>query len=173
MSDPRKNLPSASSFPRYALCPGSFQMERQAPPEPESEDAASGTRIHQRLAGDCGGTLSAEEVDLVTTSFDLALRTMDEVLGGEPESVQREQRLWLHDQETLLPVCSGQFDLFARRGKKVLILDYKTGRNPVIAEQSWQLRCLVALAVENGLVDRKSTRLNSSHRLTSRMPSSA
>lgn len=152
MSDPRKNLPSASSFPRYALCPGSFLLERQAPPEPESEDAASGTRIHVRLAGDCSATLSPEEEDLVTACFDLALRTAEEVLGGEPELFLREQRLWLHDLETLSPMCSGQFDVFARRGKKVLIIDYKTGRNPVIAEESWQLRALVALAVENAMV---------------------
>jgi uncharacterized membrane protein YfcA len=37
----------------------------------------------------------------------------------------------------------------------------------------WPLARLIALGSLPGLLDRKSTRLNSSHRLTSRMPSSA
>jgi hypothetical protein len=127
-------------------------MEQKAPPEPETEDAQSGTRIHQFIAGDLDWSISPDEEDMALQCVQLAKRTRLEVLGGEPQWTLTEQRLWLHDQDSLTPLCSGQLDFYAKCAKKVLIVDYKTGRTPIIAEESWQLRCLAALAVENCLV---------------------
>ena len=151
MTDPRKGLPSASAFPRYALCPGSFMLER-GQPEEQSEDAAFGSRVHEALAGKLQFVdLSVEELEMFHTCANLARDTVLQVLSGDPEKTLREVRLWLPDDD-LAPLCSGQFDLYARRQNKVLILDYKTGRDEVIAEESWQLRTLAALATENCMV---------------------
>ena len=46
-------------------------------------------------------------------------------------------------------------------------------KNPPAMQESWVQSLGQEDPLEKGMADRKSTRLNSSHRLTSRMPSSA
>lgn len=151
MTDPRKGLPSASSFPRYALCPGSFLLEQQAPPEEPSEDAISGTRIHQALAGMAPNDLTPEEADQVEICRELTSDAFDSVLGGHPDKIMREERLWSHGED-FEPLYSGQCDVLAWRDDKAILIDYKTGRDPVQPEESWQLRALIALAYENNIL---------------------
>ena len=56
----------------------------------------------------------------------------------------------------------------AREGKKVLLVDADPqGRLTIVASLLWLVVCTACR------LDRKSTRLNSSHGTTSRMPSSA
>jgi CRISPR/Cas system-associated exonuclease Cas4 (RecB family) len=168
MTDPRKHLPSASGFPRYALCPGSFLAEQAVDwKEDPDPDAESGTRIHAALACD-PVILGADEIPLILSAEELEtgiqcrslgdrviLETLGPALGAAivTDNDVREQRLWCPDPDTLAPLFSGQFDLLVRGNGAVVVLDYKTGRHEIEAESSWQLRALAALVVENGLVD--------------------
>jgi CRISPR/Cas system-associated exonuclease Cas4 (RecB family) len=157
MSDPRRQLPSASGFPRYALCPGSFLAEQLVDWKEEPDpDAESGTRIHAALACETVNLprdLTAEERETEALCRRLASELGNGILNGVDGVCSREQRLWCPDPETLAPLFSGQFDLLVRGNGAVIVLDFKTGRNQVQAETSWQLRALAALVVENGLVD--------------------
>jgi hypothetical protein len=157
MNDPRKHLPSASGFPRYALCPGSFLAEQAVDWKEEPDpDAESGTRIHAALACETVNLprdLTAEERETEALCRRLASDIGDGILNGVDGVCSREQRLWCPDPDTLAPLFSGQFDLLLRGNGAVVVIDFKTGRNQVDAETSWQLRALAALVVENGLVD--------------------
>jgi CRISPR/Cas system-associated exonuclease Cas4 (RecB family) len=157
MTDPRRNLPSASSFGRYAACPGAFALERQAreagqlanEPTPEGD---SGSRIHRALAGE-KVQLTAEESEILDKCWWLESVVLKDEFGDLlPPAIERERRIWCHDPRDLRPLFSGQFDLVARRDNKIFIVDYKTGWGDVTqAERNWQLRALVALlACEEG-----------------------
>lgn len=141
MSDERRNRPSASGMERLALCPGSWNLESTLPPEPESEDAASGTRIHAALAGE-NVTLSHEERD----TLEIIKRLEEEAIqiafeGQAPRSLFREERMWFGDK------FSGKPDVYATLHAHKLILDAKTGRNETpIAANNIQLRALAVLA---------------------------
>ena len=63
----------------------------------------------------------------------------------------------------------GKLELAAKQFKKGLVIDEQLGRKPRIAAYYRELGYIL---LEQGL-DRKSTRLNSSHTDISRMPSSA
>ena len=154
MTDPRKGLPSASGFPRYALCPGSFLAEQSVDwKEDDDPDAVSGDRIHAALAGiPIAEPLTADESETADLCYHLARRVAEQVFGSCPDTGRWEERLWYPDPNTLEPLFSGQFDLLFRARRRVLVIDYKTGRNEVDAESSWQLRALAALVVENELV---------------------
>lgn len=146
MSDERLGLPSASASGRYALCPGSWRMEQQAPEEPASEDANIGTRVHAVLARECVPDLTdeeqsiveqirAHETNLLAATFKQDLQVAD----------FREQRLWWFDSSGNKR-WSGKPDVVYSQGDVALIIDYKTGRNAVkSAAENQQLRCLVAL----------------------------
>lgn len=146
MSDPRKGKPSASGIERLAACPGSWNLESKLPPEPESEDASSGTRIHAALAGD-GGTwkLTESECDTFLACKRLEVETRVTIFGNSAsEAVHREHRLWLGD------AFSGQYDFLAVSGTKALLLDYKTGRGEVAsADGNLQLRSLAVLVAQH------------------------
>ena len=51
MTDERRGLPSASSFDRLAVCPGSFSAEKNMPDE-SSEMSKAGDLGHSCLAGE-------------------------------------------------------------------------------------------------------------------------
>jgi CRISPR/Cas system-associated exonuclease Cas4 (RecB family) len=161
MTDPRRKLPSASSFARYAACPGAFALEAQAREtgelaNEETPEALSGSRIHQAMAGE-KVQLSGEESDIVAKCWQLEAAVLADEFGEEIKwcAMERERRIWCHDPRDLRPLFSGQFDLVARRDDKILIVDYKTGWGDVTApERNWQLRALVALvAGEEGSLE--------------------
>ena len=144
MSDERHGCPSASSLPRLAKCPGSWRLSRITPPEESSEEAASGTRIHDALAGANVTLTSDEEVILGT------LRTLEESLLGEwlgedpPGRVIRETRFWRKVGETAL--WSAKPDLVVLRGDAALVVEYKTGPLAVEdASANLQLRAQAAV----------------------------
>jgi hypothetical protein len=62
-------------------------------------------------------------------------------------------RFWCHDPDDLRPLFSGQCDLVAGNGMRILVVDYKTGWGDLTpAARNWQLRALVALVgCEHGL----------------------
>jgi CRISPR/Cas system-associated exonuclease Cas4 (RecB family) len=158
MSDPRKNLPSASSLERLVLCPGSWNLERNLPAE-ESEYAASGTAIH--------AALEQPESKVLRDALDKSQRVIYELCLGQEQTIlrdipgfqhipaQTEQRLWLCGEE-FEPIFSGQFDrlYYDKENRRALIIDFKTGFKLVEpAEANWQMLAYAALIAENYAVD--------------------
>jgi hypothetical protein len=143
--DPRLNLPSASKFYIISNCPGQQILENSIPAEElrrikESGDkdgmANRGVRIHR--ARETGNTLEldAEEVDLYEAGLKCEAALVD--LWKEQQIIPafvegpREERLWLHDERTLAPLCSGQMDVHylspaQANPTKACVLDWKTG----------------------------------------------
>lgn len=157
MSDPRENLPSASSVERYSLCPGSWNLCRSLPKEDETrrdpnDDAASGTRIHAELAGQIGVSLTEDERATADKCISLwwELLTKHEF---KPSMTTTERRLWLHD-DALNKILSGQPDIVVANGRRAVIVDWKTGRNESTeAAGNQQLRTLAVLVAEHYDVD--------------------
>lgn len=152
VSDERQGLPSASGLERMLLCPGSWNLERQLPPEPETEEAASGTRIHSALAGEPRALekLSSDEFD--TYEMCLVQRdTLYEACLPEPDEavVYAEIREWLHRPGRTEPLMSGKADVLALNSYHGLVLDYKTGRNEATeSPRNIQLRALALIMAE-------------------------
>ncbi len=148
MSDERKGVPSASGVERIHLCPGSWHLERGLPDGERSEDADSGTRVHDVWAGLTGvDTLSLEERETLDALQWLELQAIRTVFGGLDETAQvhREKRLWLYDANGV-PMFSGKLDLYVIQGDHALILDGKTGRNETErASGNMQLRSQAVL----------------------------
>lgn len=142
VNDERGGLPSASGLERIALCPGSWQLERQCPREESSEAADSGSRIHAFLAH--------EAVDLSQDELDVAIKCMrqaNDLIGAGEEL--REQRLWYSDKFGRR-LFSGQADVLVISGNTALVIDYKTGRGEVSASAAnFQLRGLAVLVKHN------------------------
>lgn len=144
-SDERAGLPSASNFERLAACPGSWWWAKQAPEAEETEDAATGTRIHAYLAGEITADKLTEEEIHTATACDSAAWEFLRSRGLTPEDpIHKERRFWFEDLSASR-IFSGKADLFARKGAMAAIIDYKTGRGDVApAPENLQLRALVA-----------------------------
>ena len=131
--DERGGKPSASGLSRLALCPGSFQMESKAPPQPSSPIAERGTRIHAYMEGD-EVALSDEEQAVADE-----LKEFDSILLHDCDPIIREERMWYvwEDGEKLF---SGKLDvggIDTVTGESVVI-NYKTGMGQESAECNWQ-----------------------------------
>ena len=148
MDDERKGFPSASSWRRRELCAGSWQLEGEAErigqsAHLESEDAASGTRIHAALAGE-KVELSESEATTVRFLKERADWQVERIFEGKEYQTLREKRLWLHLDGK--PALSGQFDVIYYNDETALIQDYKTGFTPPEGEeQNAQMRVLAVL----------------------------
>lgn len=162
-TDPRQGLPSASGLYRFRNCPGSYRMEREAiarnmaPPD-DSEDAASGTRIHRWLETEAEADWQA----LSYTEQQTAARCQSQARWLLADFAKRHGTIDWELKEiryavtafgvagqmtALFPwIGSGQADRITSCGDHILILDYKTGRGDVTpAEANDQLRGLAAL----------------------------
>jgi len=152
MSDERKNLPSASSMERYALCPGSWRAE-QGQPDETTEDAEMGNRIHAALAGETvTPPLTDDEERVREACIIQGEALMDEVVGDSKAT--REQRIWSLDER-----WSGKPDVVAlsqvNLDRHALVIDYKTGRGDVTdATGNMQLRALAVLVADQCWADR-------------------
>lgn len=150
------NLPSASAYAITEACPGSENLIRnsglESVIEVPDEQAERGTRIHKAWETGDTSDLSQDEQEDYTTSIKL----VQDVLGDWKFSVDarglditeiREERLWLHDQFTMEPLLSGQFDKLYITGRYGLVLDLKSGwcRNLTRADTNRQLRVLAVL----------------------------
>src|SRR5262245_60650587 len=146
--DDRRNLPSASSWRRYELCAGSYQLEGEArrlgqEAHKRSPEADKGDRIHARLAGE---QITLDEAEETTATF-LRERAEEQVIrifGTKDVPCITERRLWLdYDGRKAL---SGRFDVCYFTERLALVQDYKTGfRPPDPAEQNAQLKVLAVL----------------------------
>lgn len=154
----RQNLPSASGIERLFLCPGSFALEQTAPPELETEDAASGTRIHAALATFANKSRDPEDgslTDAETATFNMCAAAFDKILepwinlDGPRPTQSTEQREWLLDAD-FKKVLSGQYDVLIIDGTRALCVDYKTGHgDQTESVENLQLRALAVLVAEN------------------------
>lgn len=159
--DPRQGLPSASTFGRLALCPGSFMME-QACPDETSEAASEGTLLHaymeQLLTGEPweGTPLTAEQQELC----ERALRLLDGVKemierdnpGAAFHLVSTEERVFYRNLFGTA-YYSGQWDALFQidcpNDDFLLVVDWKFGRVEVdSAEANRQLEALVPLVAQ-------------------------
>ena len=145
MTDERAGLPSASGMERLKLCPGSWALEQQCPEPPETEEATSGTRIHDAWAGKLTeAELTADEVE-----------TLDAIKRLEQEALKAwnpptEYSLVFNDDHRFwyFKEVSGKPDkvYMTECNRHDLILDAKTGRSETaIAADNVQMRCLAFL----------------------------
>lgn len=150
----RAGLPSASSFRRYELCNGSYQLECEArelgqEAHKESEAAERGTRIHAYLAGvldEDGKEIVLTESEQLSADFlqERAQEQAQRIFGDAQTRALAEKRLWLtlHGNRVL----SGQFDRVIYTDSTALVQDFKTGfSEPDPAEQNAQLKVLAVL----------------------------
>lgn len=159
--DPRQGLPSASTFGRLALCPGSFTLEQTCPDE-SSSAASEGTLLHaymeQLLTGEPweGTQLTAEQVELC----ERALRLLDGVKemierdnpGAVFHLISTEERVFYRNLFGTA-YYSGQWDaLFEVNcpdSSFMMVADWKFGRVKVdSAEANRQLEALVPLVAQ-------------------------
>lgn len=150
IEDERRGVPSASGLERVALCPGSWALEQQCPPDEDSPYAAEGSMLHAVLAGEISDDgLTSDQQWIVSECQDTEARIVAN-LDMESASVEREQRLWYPD-----PAFSGKPDAIYIQGTKLLAVDYKTGRGAVpSAESNWQMRALAVLTAHHyGVTD--------------------
>jgi hypothetical protein len=148
MSDERRNLPSASSVHRYALCPGSFLLEQQFGEDKGGQDAVIGNRIHAVLAGETQ-ELTDDEERTAERCRELEGQVLGAVFDGMVPNEIREERLWAYDDD-LNRSWSGKPDVIYHAGNRALVIDYKTGRGDVEhATGNLQLRALAVLTHEH------------------------
>lgn len=164
MTDPRLGLPSASQIYILDNCEGQKQLEHSIPEEElkpvrEAEQldglADRGTRIHK--ARETGQTLDLDAEELVLYQDGIKCeeahfeRWADLFQLSEGFEGPREERLWLHDQRTMAPLCSGQLDVHYLNKEQepthALICDWKTAfcNNLVKAPGNAQLRLQAVL----------------------------
>lgn len=146
--DPREGRPSASSIPRTKGCPGWLRLQKSLRPEKEeeTEDAASGTRIHAALASGNPDGLDADEQEIFERCQRTADAISDDWSARKKCQVFREQRLWFTDN-----AFSGQADVIYKQFSRALVLDFKSVRwgKHTDSDENLQLRSLAILAWRN------------------------
>ncbi|HET9376392.1 MAG TPA: DUF2800 domain-containing protein [Chthoniobacterales bacterium] len=153
----RLDLPSASEAYARRRCLGRTALIRQLrnagklQPPPESDDAKSGTQVHQAWASGNDNGLSSSQRNTLDSLIRIEKLVVANWAGGEPYSLlSREDRLWLH--KGLEPIHSGRYDVayVSLNRKRMLIIDGKTLYGQVeAADTNDQLRELVALCRHN------------------------
>jgi hypothetical protein len=148
--DEREHLPSASSWRRYELCAGSWQLEQKArelgqAAFRESPESLRGDRIHLKLADE---KVELTEAEAETATF-LAERAQGEVdrLFGDATNLEvvKECRLWFTIGTHKL--ASGRIDRLTFNERLALIQDFKTGwAEPDPAELNSQLKVLAVIS---------------------------
>ena len=112
LTDPRRDLTSASSAEADTLCPGRFMAQRGLPDEP-NEYAEIGTRVHFAMAGE-PVALSDDEAEIVERAREIETRVFEAwFLGPIPPDFKavRERRIWTTGS-TMRRLHSGQLDAY-------------------------------------------------------------
>ena len=129
----RGKYPSGSAAKRLEACPGSHLLELScADPDAQNAEGEEGTMLHAVMAGKFSEVgLSSIHKYLINTARRLVDQTISES-GIEPAHKIIEDRLWLHDVETLEPLISGQMDLvvcdsLTSPDAQAILIDYKFG----------------------------------------------
>jgi len=130
MSNPRKGLPSASSFERLVKCLASRRAADAASyiPDEDSEEAREGTMLHEIVNRDDSRrqTLEGEQLWAVKTCEKLLASAVEQA-EFQGAVVMEERRLWAHDDD-FEPIFSGQMDWLHIDGQRGLFIDLKFGR---------------------------------------------
>ena len=158
--DERKQWTSASAAEYDQLCPGRHQACLGLPEPQQSEDAASGQRIHAALAGQVVDTLTPEDQESCDACKNLAEGVVLQWSGMREYVREVETRLWYrftHDGQVYQH--SGKPDLICINEElsnpEALVVDYKTGRGEVReSPRNMQLRDLAVLVRHNYGVNR-------------------
>jgi hypothetical protein len=137
------------------LCRGRFQLCRDLPDEPPSEDAISGTRIHKWLA--LRGTTDVPDLDLDELETAERCLTLEQKFlawwnpEGAPREILREKALTLYiHKDTSTVETTGTPDECWIIGQRGAILDRKTGRMAVEwTPKNLQFRRYVVLLAAN------------------------
>ena len=134
--------PSCSSFEKYEMCPGSYNLCLGVAEGPSGPAAQLGTDVHATLAGEAFH-LTPEGEAIHNECADAYQKLARKIMPDGPMLTYLEKRLWYNRE------WSGQadrIDLF-ESGQSALVVDYKTGRGRVPrAEENLQLRGLAVLA---------------------------
>jgi len=143
-NDERNGRPSASSGEANEACPPRERMSRGMP-NTTNKVAQAGDRIHERLAGNKNIKLSSDEEYMASLCERDRAALYSLVFSGSEDGATLvesiEERRWYARNR-----FSGKADVVAWKGRKALILDYKTGRVPVShAKDNGQLRWLAVL----------------------------
>ena len=152
--DERLGLPSASSWRRYELCAGSWQLEAEArqlgqAAHETSPAAERGALIHAWLAGtldEDGNEIKLDDSEQQTADFlqERATEQVHRIFGDEPTLELAEKRLWLTVNGR--KAASGRFDRVIYTPTVALVQDFKTGwSEPDPAEQNSQMKLLAVL----------------------------
>lgn len=144
MTDERQGWTSASNAESDLLCPGRHLAQKGLPEFPESEDAASGTRIHAWLAEIKKVELSPEELQIAESCKAIKNEILVEWMKPESSAYGHvEERLWAEFGNLR---HSGQADFVSIQGNRALCIDFKSGRNEVSEPNTnQQLRDLAVL----------------------------
>ena len=148
LPDERGGLPSASGAEKLYRCPGSWQLEQQAPAEEPSDEALQGTEIHEALE-----TGEMEALDEEGRTIAERLKAMEEdalkrFFAGEKYMGERESRLWITDEKgTALASAKSDAYYISSESEKGLVWDAKTGYLPVTpafrnVQMRWQAMAL-------------------------------
>lgn len=152
-ADPiRRGWTSASNAAADSACPGRHFAQRGILEPAKSEDASSGTRIHQALAsGAVLQKLTLEEREVYDACREIEKRIVGQYFGDtkDPMRVFRHERAWV--KVPSIPPApwlehSGEADVVYRAGNRALIADYKTLAGDVEdSPRNLQLRDLAVL----------------------------
>lgn len=147
LPDERGGLPSASGAEKLYRCPGSWQLEQQAPPEEPSDEALQGTEIHEALE-----TGEMEALDEEGRTIAERLKAMEEdalkrFFAGEKYYGERECRLWITDEKGTALASAKSDAYYVSDSETGLVWDAKTGYLPVTpafrnVQMRWQAMAL-------------------------------
>jgi hypothetical protein len=149
MDNERKNLPSASSWHRYEICHGSYQLEQEAArlgqsAHRSSPEAQAGERIHAWIEGKHDAVKNESEANTGQFLKERGDEQVTRIFGDQHYDQIHEKRLWLSVNGK--PALSGRFDRVTFTPELVLVQDWKTGwSEPQAAEQNAQMRVLAVL----------------------------
>jgi hypothetical protein len=140
-SQDRGDKPSCSSFGRYSLCAGSFQIGLLVPRDEGGPAAQLGVDVHAALASGEISKLTEEGENLYNLCEHHLRKVQYEVMPAAVSfQTLFEQRLWWGEE------WSGQSDRIDMWDDNALVSDFKTGRGEVEpAERNLQLRGLAVL----------------------------
>lgn len=144
-ADERRGKPSASGLERIALCPGSWNLERQIAPDSPGPEALVGTRLHENMHE---GTMpeDPEEAEAVQWCREKRTSLVVELLGTEEAACEVITETRFEEKQGLY---TGALDFAAISGDKAVLIDYKFGRDPVpAASQNIQLAAYAILLLD-------------------------
>ena len=140
-TDERRGKPSASGMADYARCPGRVNICNTIEVEDKPRSyTTDGDAIHSALAGE---TKTEDLTPDQRAKAAKLMRSRDVLQArfGEDAKWISEERFWSEKED-----YSGRFDLVGIKGRRAIVIDYKSGYQEVAeASRNLQLRCGVAL----------------------------